>query len=330
MSKRNLVIRIDNRTRLMSAVLAATTYPDTSQERQKHGTPLHARGTRKVVAEYAHHPAVQDLQFLLDKNTSLAAIFGYAVRLTWPELSGDETPRWVPPHWNEHLHHFYDVTKLADWWAEEDDTWQTAIRHLLDVFNKVDVYSFLCQFFGDLPEALVFVPNISYPTDTNVCFRVGAELCAIVPPRKAWGDSAPWPYDNDPGYVYQEALRSYEELLLADMLRQHTPSMTTLSEKPLPVGERFKARHPSWSEQLTALFTASSIALFLEQAIDTREAKAFVQMQQRTEDIPMLPGVIGILKRYLDENKAGKYENFAEYLPAFAKNLRVVKTFAAL
>src|SRR5579864_7927409 len=103
MSKRNLVIRIDNRTRLMSAVLAATTYPDKSQERQKHGTPLHARGTRKLVLDYSHHPAVQDLQFLLDKHISFGAIFGYAVRLSWPELTGDEVPRWVPPHWNEHL-----------------------------------------------------------------------------------------------------------------------------------------------------------------------------------------------------------------------------------
>ena len=330
MSKRNVLIRIDNRTRLMSAALAATSYPDKSQERQKHGTPLHARGTRKLVGEYSHHPAVQDLQFLLDKQVPLAAIFGYAVRLSWPDLTGDETPRWVPPRWNEHLKHFYDVTKLAQWWTEEDEVWQTAVHHLTELFDKIDLYGFLGQFFSGPPESLVFIPNISYPTDANIGFRVGAEVCALVPPRKAWGDSAPWPYDNDPGYVYQEALRTYEEQLLAATMHQYAATVTTLSEKPLPVSEKFAARHTTWPAQLTALFTAASIALFLEQAVDAREAKAFIQMQQRTEDIPILPGVIGILKRYLDEHKTGKYENFAEYLPNFAKNMRIVKTFATL
>src|SRR5258707_186358 len=92
MDKRQVVIRVDDRVRLMSAVLAATNYPEKSQERKKHGTHLHARGTRKVVAEYTHHPAVSAMQILLDQNIPLASMYSYALRLTWPALAGDDTP----------------------------------------------------------------------------------------------------------------------------------------------------------------------------------------------------------------------------------------------
>lgn len=330
MDKRNVVVRVDSRTRLMSAVLAATNYPDKAQERQKHGIPLHARGTRKLIAEYTHHPAVGALQVLLNQNVPLTSIFSYALRLSWPGLEIDDTPRWVPPRWNEHLRHFYEVTKLGAWWADENENWQTPVRHLNDIFSKVDFYTFLQPFFGIVPETFVFIPNISYPTDQNLRLRVGAELIALIPPRKAWGDSAPWPYDNDPVYMYQETLKAYEELLLGAYLRQYASTVATLSEKPLPVADKFIALHPTWPEQLIGLFTSASTAMFLEEVVDAREAKAFIQMQQKVDGITILSGVISILKRYVEEQKAGRYANFAEYLPNFARHLRVVKTISAL
>src|SRR5512143_3509412 len=129
MDKRQVVIRIDDRVRLLSAVLAATNYPDKSQERKKHGTHLHARGTRKIVADHTHHPAVHAMQVLLDQRIPLPPMYSYVERLTWPGMSGDDMPRWVPPRWNEHLRHFYEVTKLAQWWTAENAAWQTPLRH---------------------------------------------------------------------------------------------------------------------------------------------------------------------------------------------------------
>jgi len=330
MANRNISVRIDNRTRLMSAVLAATTYPDKSQERQKHGTPLHARGTRKTVIDFNSHPAVAGLQVLLDKKIPLDSIFNYGARLSWPDLTGDETPRWVPPRWNEHLKHFYEVTKLGAWWADEDEAWQMPVGHLNEIFGKIDFYAFLEPFFGAIPETLVFIPNISYPTDANIRFRIGGELVVMLPPRKAWGDSAPWPYNNDPVYMYQETLKAYEELLLRAALRQNAATVAILSEKPISVSPKFTSFYPSWPDQLAGLFTAASIAIFLEESTHPLEAKAYVKMQQKVEDIPILPDVIRLLKRYLEDHKNGKYANFAEFLPVFAKNLRIMKTFASL
>jgi hypothetical protein len=330
MDKRQVAIRIDDRVRLMSAVLAATNYPDKSQERKKHGTHLHARGTRKLVAEHNHHPAVQAMQILLDQGIPLASMYTYVLRLTWPGLTADEMPRWVPPRWNEHLKHFYGVTKLGTWWADESAQWDPPMRHLRELFAKVDLYSFLEPFFGPVVETLVFMPNITYPTDQNIGLRIGGELIAIVPPPMAWGDSPPWPYKDDEALSYRAALSEYMTILMSAFMVQHAEMVRALAEKPLPVDDKFAATHPTWQDQFTGLFRAAVIALFLEDSVSSLEAKSFMQYMQKVENLTVLPGVVTIFRRYLDEYKAGRYPSFAEYLPNFQKHLRVVKTIAAL
>jgi hypothetical protein len=327
---RKIAVRLDNRTRLMSAVLSATDYPDKSQDRQKHGITLHARGTRKWLAEHTHHPCVTALQVLLDKNIPLEPIYGYGLRLSWPGLEIDEPPRWVPPRWNEQLQHFYELTRLSQWWQDEEEKWNTPILHLNELFEKVDIYGCLSTYFGNIPEQFVCIPNVSYPTDRDIVLQVGGELIVILPPRRAWGDSAPWPYDNDPVYIYQQMLKGYIRLLFGADLRNNPELVAQASEKTLPVGEKFAALHPQWTEQMIGLFSAAAIAIFLEEVIDPREAKAFVQITQRVEGLTILSGVIGLLKRFAEENKSGKYPGFIDYLPTFLKHLRVVKTIAAL
>ena len=330
MDKQQVLIRIDDRVRLISAVLAATNYPDKSQDRKKHGTHLHARATRKLVAEFNHHPAVSAMQVLLDQNIPLASMYSYAMRLTWPGLAAEETPRWVPPRWNEQLKHFYDVTKLGKFWTDEDLHWQAPIRHLREAFNKVDLYAYLEPFLGQVVETLVFMPNICYPSDQNIGFRVGGELIAIMPPPMAWGDSPPWPYKDDEALSYRTALTVYIDVLLNSYLQQHADIMATLEEKPLPVSEKYAATYPTWKEQFNGLFKAALIYLFLEDSVSSLEAKSFMQYMQKVENATILPGVASILRRFLDEYKAGRYKSFAEYLPNFQKHLRVVKTIAAL
>ncbi len=330
MEKRQVIIRIDDRVRLMSAVLAATNYPDKSQERKKHGTHLHARGTRKLVAEYSHHPAVHAMQYLLDEGIPLASMYSYVLRLTWPGLAADDMPRWVPPRWNEHLKHFYEQTNLAKWWADEDAQWQPPLRHLREIFAKVDLYSFLEPFFGPVVETLIFMPNITYPTDQNIGLRIGGELIAIVPPPMAWGDSPPWPYKDDEALVYRAALSEYINILMSAFMSQNADLIKTLAERPLPLDPKFVAAHPTWQDQFTDLFKAAVIALFLEDSVSTLESKSFQQYMQKVEYLTAMPGIISIFRRYLDEYKAGRYAGFVDYLPNFQKHLRVVKTIAAL
>jgi hypothetical protein len=328
--KRQVVIRVDDRVRLMSAVLAATNYPDKSQDRKKHGTHLHARGTRKIVSEFSHHPAVHAMQVLLDQNIAMGSMYSYVLRLTWPGLVADEVPRWVPPRWNEHLRHFYELTNLAKWWADDGEQWVQPVRHLKEAFAKVDLYGYLEPFFGQVVETLVFMPNICYPTDQNIGLRVGGELVAIMPPPMAWGDSPPWPYKDEEPLAYRTALVEYINILMKSFMRQHLEIITGLAEKPMPVGEKYAAQNPTWYDQFLSLIRSAIIALFLEDSVSSLEAKSFLLTTQKVEGATLLPGVVSILRRYLDEYKAGRYTNFADYLPNFPKQLRVVKTIAAL
>ncbi len=334
MDKKQVVIRVDDRVRLMSAVLAATSYPDKSQERRKHGTHPHARGTRKVVGEYTHHPAVHALQVLLDQNVSLVRAYKYALRLTWPGLEAletdDELPRWVPPGWSKSLRHFYEVTGLAKWWSEEKIQWSTAQRHLEEAFAKTDLYAFLEPFVGPVMETLVFMPNIGYPTDQRLGLRLGGELVAIMPPPIAWGDSPPWPYKDDPALAYRTALHEYGEILMSAYLGHYQEVINNLADKSLYVDERYAAAHLTWKEQFMGLFKAAITAIFLEDSVSSLEARSFLQFMQKVENLTVLPGVVSVFRRYLEEYKAGRYPTFAEYLPNFPKHLRVVKSIAAI
>ncbi|CAG1013004.1 MAG: hypothetical protein IAE83_14160 [Anaerolinea sp.] len=328
-NKRVVEVRTDDRIRLMSAVLAATDYPDASQARKKHGTHPHARGTRRLVAEYTHHPATHAMQVLLDQNIPMASIMNYAMRLTLPNFAIDEdVPRWVPPRWHEHLQKFYEATDLGKWWTEEGDHWETALRHLREAYAHVDLYTFFRPFVGEVVEQFVFMPNICYPSDQTIGFRIGGHLITIMPPPMAWGDSPPWPYKDDPGLAYRAALHEYGGMLMDAYMRQHEEVIGPLAEKPLPLDDKFLAAHSTWHEQFLNMFRAAVTAMFLEDAVSALEAKSFVQYMQKVEQLGTLPNVVTLLRRYLEDQKSGKYETFASYLPVFAKQLKVARTIS--
>lgn len=330
-AKRQLVIKTDDRIRLLSAVLGATSYPDKSQEKRKHGTHAHARGTRKIVAEFNHHPAVRAMQILLDQSIPLAAMCGYMLRLTWPALEvGEDMPRWVPPRWNEHLKHFYEQTGLEKWWQEETPQWETPKRHLREIFGPVDLYSFFMPFVGHVVETLVFMPNISYPTDQTIGLRLGGELIAISPPPMAWGDSPPWPYKDDPALAYRTALAEYGGMLMDAYIRQHSDTIEQIADRPLQVDEKYAAAHPSWHAQFMGVFKATITAIFLEDSVSSLEARSFLQYMQKVEGLTSLPGVVSVFRRYLEDFRAGRYQGFIDYLPNFTKHLRVARSIATL
>jgi hypothetical protein len=329
MEKRQVVVRMDDRVRLMSAVLAATNYPEKSQERKKHGTHPHARATRKLVGEFSHHPATHAMQVLLDQGISLSTMYGYAMRLSWPGLEGDEMPRWVPPRWNEHLKHFYEVTGVGKLWADENETaWQPPLRHLREAFSKVDLHAFLEPFVGAIPESLVFMPNVSYPSDANIGFRVGGELIAIMPPPLAWGDSPPWPYKDDEALAYRVALTEYLNILLDAYMKFNTDAFLAASMTSLPIEDAYIQAHPTWNDQFQGLVRASVTALFLEQSVSALESKSFMQFMQKMENLTILPGMVSVMRRYIEEYNAGRYGGLVDYLPNFPKQLRVAISLA--
>lgn len=330
MGNKVLQVRIDDRARLMSAVLGATNLPDKAQDIKGHRPHVHARHTTQRVSEYASHPAVAIAQDLLNKNAPLEALFTYALKLTWPDMEDTLNPPWVPNDWNKHLQDFYQKTKLEEWWQAETDHWQKARHDSEKLLTQVNFYEFLQPFLGEIVETLVFMPNISYPSERSVGLRVGSELNCIAPPRIAWGDNPPWPFDEDPGHLYTEALSVYARLLMLSYLRQHAQLVAPVAQKPLPVSQKFRELHRTWGDQFVELFSVGAVALFLEQSVNLQEAKAYVLMQNKAQGLKILPGVVSVLRRYLNEHADGKYETFINYLPNFPGHLRVAKTISSL
>lgn len=330
MTSRTLQVLIDDRARLMSAVLAATDWPDGEQTRQRHRAHVHARRTARRVAAQADHPAVRTLQTLLDQRTPLEAIYTYALSLSWPDLTTKAASLWVPLHWNEQLGDFYLQTGLEAWWREELEAWQRAFEQTQKVIASVDFYRFFEAFVGEVAEQFILMPTISYPSDGEIGVRLAGQLFCIIPPRIAWGDNEPWPFDEDKAHIFRGALSEYGRLLMVSYLRQKAEEIAPVTRTALPVGKAFADSHPTWSDQFTGLFVAGAVAIFLEQTIGPKEAQAYILMEHRVHGLTNLPGVVSVLKRYLKEREEGRYEQLSDYLPNFAKHLRVANRVVSL
>lgn len=330
MAQKSVVVRIDDRIRLMSALLSVTDYPEKAHQRKGHRPHAHARATAKALQEYKSHPAVMQTQYLLTKNAPLEALYTYVLRLSWPDLTIAENPPWIPQNWNQHMRDFYQTSKLQDIWNQDAAEWQKALSESNSVFKDVDFYGFLKPFFGEIGTQLVFMPNISYPSDISVGVRVDGELLAAVPPRIAWGDNPPWPFTEDKAHVFSNSLVEYVRLLTLAYLRENAKIVDPVAQKELPVTDDFKVRYPTWGEQFTWLFVAGLVAMFLESRINAQEAQAYILMEKKAKGVMILPGVVSVLKRYVGEYETGKYKEFTEFLPHFPGHLKIAKTITSL
>ncbi len=323
-------VRLDNRVRLISAVLACTRLPEQNQQRKPHGTHAHARATQKRLADLRAHEAVVGMQTLLDRGTPLEAIFSLGMLLRLPELMIDSLPPWAPSDWDDKLGDFYACADLTAWWNEEDDAWQKSLSETAKVFRNVQLKPFFEQFFGGITDSLLFIPNISFPTDQELGLRLAGTLATIVPPRLAWGDSAPWPFDEDPAHVYRAAITQYGRMLMHSYLRQHADQAAAVTQNGLPVGDQLQAMYPTWEEQLTTVFLAAAVAIYLEDHVSQTEANAYVLVERKARGMTVLPAVIHVLRRYLSEREAGRYQSLIEFLPVFPKQLRIAARLVSL
>ncbi len=326
----DVTVRLDDHFRLISAVLAATQFPQQAQARKPHGTHAHARATTSYLREYQDHPAVQGAQGMLDNGAPLEALFTLVAHLPWPALQISTLPKWVPANWNNHLADFYAKAKLADWWQKETPPWDAALTQSQHMFTQANFKTFLTQFVGEIAEDFVFVPNICYPADRDIGVRVSnKELIAICPPRLAWGDSPPWPYDEDKPYIHRVALTQYTRLLLLSYLRTHADVAVEAAKNELPVSDQFKSLYPTWGEQFVTIFVTAAIAVYLE-SMDKKEERAFVKEQTKIHNMKILPGAISVLQRYLQERESGKFDTLADFLPVFPKQLKVAKRIISI
>lgn len=326
----DITVKLDDRLRLFSAVLALTRFPEDEKARTGHGSHIHARNTHKQLADYADHPAVTGMQTLLDRGAPLEAIFMLALVFRLNEGKIDKPPSWMPANWDAHLLDFYVNTPLQKFWQGEQHMWLQAVDESTQVLANVQFKPFLSQFVGVFPERLVFIPNISYPSERELCLRLGGEIIAFVPPRVAWGESPPWPFNEDPAHVYRSVITTIGGTLMREFLRANMEQISLEGQKPLPLTEKFMSMNPTWVEQFTYLFVTSAVGMFLEDHVSRAEAEAYVLMERRFTGLEVLPAAITVYRRYMREVEDGHYTNILDFIPVFSRQLRVAHRVSKL
>ncbi len=331
MSESPITIQVDDRIRLLSAVLSLTTWPIQEQAYKPHGVHTHAKATRAHLAALEDHPAVLSMQELLETDLTLGAIFSYTACLDWPDLQGGGAiPAWAPQPWPDQLRDFMQAAKLNDLWARDAHLWEMAVDEAdiaLSTGNPLDI---LQRFFGPLDAKLIFQPNLCYPSSEALGFRCGETLVCVCPPRIAWGNNPPWPYDDDPAATYADALGTYAKILLQEYLDRHPREAEMAQQARLPVPNTFRARYPDWFDQFAVLFVSGLTAIFLEETFGQPEAQAYTVMAHKAHGFELLPSVVNVMEHYLGEREAGKHKSFAEYMPAFCKSLRIAEKLKKL
>ncbi len=324
----DVTVIIDDRIRLLSVALAATDHPEKAQRKKRHQPHAHARGMRKYMLDhgYESHPAVQGLQQMLDNDVPLTALYTLVMLCQWDGMKIKAMPPFVPKNWNTDLWDLFETAKIQAYWSNDSAAWEQAEAQSQKVFDGVQFHEFLTPFVGEFKEKLTFMPNLGYPADENVGIRVKKQLIAITPPPLAWGDSPPWPYNEETMYhnSYRAALYDFGRLLLHAYLNQHADKLAEASKKSMPVDDKFKAEHPTWEAQFTELFISAIVAIYLEDHMSKGEAKSYILMEKKAHGMTILPGAVSVMRRYLQE-VGNRYDNLSEFLPIFPSQLRVAK-----
>ncbi len=272
-----LVVMIDERARLLTAVLAVSEWPDREQAQLTHAVHPHAKQTRQFLAPFAGHTAVLLTNQLLAAGISLATLFSATLRASWPDFVPQEAlPEDVPASWLPELADFARQTAVADrFWPQHDALWQEALADLRDIFSPHLLPSFLARAGGQpLRQTIYVLPNLLYPYLSSVLAETSAALYLLPPLPKAVGEAPPWPYREGPDVTLTEVAAQLLTYTLQDTLAKAEP------------GQRQLLLH-------------AAIALFLEEASGQADAMAYLVRIKRQFKLPTLPLVVEQLREEL-------------------------------
>lgn len=245
MSDTRVEVVIDDRLRLVTAVLAAASWPEIEQDQLTHAVHPHAKQMRQFVAPYKAHPAVIWVNQVIERGEPLDEVFTAVSQNVQQEAFDD----------------FQTDTHLVNFWQEHKADWEEALHDLTAIFPDSYLAAFLNQISDDpLTQTIRIMPNLVYPSLTAVLVSGFDTLTLMQPPPKAVGESAPWPYGEDPDWVQAEICHRLVQFALADTLEMLSPEQQ-------------------------ALLTHAAVTLYLETAVDDGEAMAYMVRSKKTAQI---------------------------------------------
>ncbi len=272
----NLQVKVDDRARLVTAVLAASDWPAIEQVQRPHAVHIHAKQTRQFVAPFRGHPAVTGINQAWLNGVELDEMFSAALRCQWPDFAPIEPlPRVLQiDGWVASLADFAAVSDIATtFWPEHKAVWDTAVTELNDIFQDNRLLQFLSQMRGQpIEQDIIIMPNLVYPALSPVLATAQNKLTLLLPPPKAVGESPPWPYSEGVGWVTAVTCRQLAAYLLADKLANELDR---------------EQRH---------LLIHAITTLCLEQTLDEFAGQAYLLRTSKEQNLPELPALVEKLR----------------------------------
>jgi hypothetical protein len=274
----SISVCLEDRARLVMAILAAGDWPAREQQEQGHAVHPQAKATRQHVVPYAHHPAVTAVNELLVLQTPVDLFFTAVLRSAWPHLKPRETLP-APLDDGRWLEQAADFCRQADLpailWRGQEQAWHEALADLHHIFCDGRVLHFLDRLNGRrLSHNLFVVPNLVYPALLPVLVEAAEGLFIIVPPPKAYGESAPWPYREGADWVLSQSCRS----LAAHIWRADLASLNLYQRE---------------------LRLHAAATVILEECLGEGEAMAYLVRSKKQYQLPELPAAVEQLQARL-------------------------------
>lgn len=278
----SFTVAIEDRARLLTAVLAASDWPQEEQEQLTHAVHPHAKQTRQFVQAYRSHPAVIGVNQALLNGVSLEELFSTVLRSTWPTFEpAEDLPNvlQIKP-WLHSLADFLQESAIAtEFWPQHEGVWQTAVSALEAIFEDSPLPQFLERLQKQsLDQNIVVMPNLVFPALSPVLATSQDQLLLLLPPPKAVGESPPWPFDEDPAWAAATVCHELTGYLLAQPLAK------------LSRVQRQTIHH-------------AAVTLCLAQAFDESEAQAYLLRVKKEHNLPDLPDVVAKLRDYLENGR---------------------------
>lgn len=274
-----LTITIDERIRLVTAVLAASAWPAQEQAQKTHAVHPHARQTQHFVRPFAHHPAVQQTNQLLAAGAMPVDFCSAALRCSWPDFAVVEP---LPPvegiaAWAAALPAFERQAQLAArHWSAYQAVWQEAVDDLRRIFSPVELTPLLQQISGGaLPPQVWLMPALVAPMLAPLLATASNAWLLLLPPPKAVGESPPWPYLEDPPWVVTQ---------VCEQLLTHTLAV--------PLAAVDSQQGETWMK--------AAVSLCLSCVFDEMEAIAYILRSKKEKNLPQLPAAAERLQAALD------------------------------
>jgi enoyl-CoA hydratase len=247
------------------------------QQITPHAVHPHSKHTAYYVEAHKGQPAVTRLNQGLADGTPLVDYFTAALRSQWPDFAPQEPlpTTLVDGVWVQTLPDFAAATKIESHWQTDSEPWQTALVELTAVYADSILPDYLKKLCGTaMDKPVTVVPTVVYPMLEPVLVETADTLYMILPPAKAWGESPPWPFGEDPGWVMAQSC-----FYLVRHFLRHT--LTQLDETQ------------------RGLLTYGAVTLCLEEEFDEAEAMTYLVQKKKEQKLPDLPAAVAVLRDYL-------------------------------